>query len=107
MLKIFTSKRFKNEFETVLNDLNDAGYNSYYKVLNAKNYGIPQNRERVFIVSIRKDLDNGKFEFPEPFDNGLRLKDLLEDEVDEKFYISEEKTKRFIINFISNFRLSA
>lgn len=97
-VKNLTSKRFKNEFETVLNDLNDAGYNSYYKVLNAKNYGIPQNRERVFIVSIRKDLDNGKFEFPEPFDNGLRLKDLLEDEVDEKFYISEEKTKRFITN---------
>ncbi len=82
----------------VLSDLDNAGYNSYYKVLNAKNYGIPQNRERVFIVSIRKDLDNGKFRFPEPFDNGLRLKDLLEDEVDEKFYISDEKVEKFVTN---------
>lgn len=101
-VKNLTSKRFKNEFETVLNDLNDAGYNSYYKVLNAKNYGIPQNRERVFIVSIQKDLDNGKFKFPEPFDNGLRLKDLLEDEVDEKFYISDEKVEKFITNAKKN-----
>lgn len=97
-VKNLTGKRFKNEFEMVLSDLDNAGYNSYYKVLNAKNYGIPQNRERVFIVSIRKDLDNGKFRFPEPFDNGLRLKDLLEDEVDEKFYISDEKVGRFITN---------
>lgn len=97
-VKNLTGKRFKNEFEMVLSDLDDAGYNSYYKVLNAKNYGIPQNRERVFIISIRKDLDNGKFKFPEPFDNGLRLKDLLEDEVDEKFYISDEKVERFITN---------
>lgn len=82
----------------VLSDLDNAGYNSYYKVLNAKNYGIPQNRERVFIISIRKDLDNGKFKFPEPFDNGLRLKDLLEDEVDEKFYISDEKVEKFVTN---------
>ena len=97
-VKNLIGKRFKNEFEMVLSDLDNAGYNSYYKVLNAKNYGIPQNRERVFIVSIRKDLDNGKFKFPEPFDNGLRLKDLLEDDVDEKFYISNEKTQKFITN---------
>lgn len=66
--------------------------------MNAKNYGIPQNRERVYLLFIKKDLDNGKFEFPEPFDNGLRLKDLLEDKVDEKFYISDEKVNRFITN---------
>lgn len=101
-VKNLTGKRFKNEFDMVLSDLDNAGYNSYYKVLNAKNYGIPQNRERVFIVSIRKDLDNGKFRFPKPFDNGLRLKDLLEDEVDEKFYISDEKTKKFIKNLNTN-----
>lgn len=97
-VKNLTGKRFKNEFEMVLSDLDDAGYNSYYKVLNAKNYGVPQNRERVFIISIRKDLDNGNFKFPEPFDNGLRLKDLLEDEVDERFYVSDDKVERFITN---------
>lgn len=63
--------------------LDELGYNTYWKVLNAKDYGIPQNRERVFAISIRKDIDDGKFEFPQPFDNGVRLKDFLEDNVDE------------------------
>ena len=56
----------------------------------------------MYLLFIKKDLDNGKFKFPEPFDNGLRLKDLLEDEVDEKFYISDEKTKKFIKNLNTN-----
>ena len=58
-------RRFKNEFDSILKDLPDLGYNNYWQVLNAKDYGIPQNRERVFIISIRKDIDNGKFTFPE------------------------------------------
>ena len=98
-VKNLTGKKFKKEFDMVLSDLYEAGYNSYYKVLNAKNYGIPQNRERVFIISIRKDLDNGQFKFPEPFDNGIRLKDILEDKVDEKFYLSDEKVQKFLSNF--------
>lgn len=97
-VKNLTGKKFKIEFEMVLRDLDESGYNSYYKVLNAKNYGTPQNRERVFIISIRKDLDNGQFKFPEPFDNGIRLKDILEDEVDEKFYISDDKVQKFLSN---------
>lgn len=72
------------------------GYNSYWKVLNAKDYGIPQNRERVFIISIRKDIDDGKFKFPEPFDNGLRLKDMLDDKVDEKYYINNPKIDKLL-----------
>ena len=67
-------------------------------MLNAKHYGIPQNRERVYLIFIKKELDNGKFKCPEPFDNGTRLKDILEDKVDEKYYISEEKVKKFIKN---------
>ena len=98
-VKNLTGKKFKKEFDMVLSDLDEAGYNSYYKVLNAKNYGIPQNRERVFIISIRKDLDNGQFKFPEPFDNGIRLKDILEDEVDERFYLSDDKVQKFLSNF--------
>ena len=98
-VKNLTGKKFKKEFDMVLSDLDEAGYNSYYKVLNAKNYGIPQNRERVFIISIRKDLDNGQFKFPEPFDNGIRLKDILEDKVDEKFYLSDDKVQKFLSNF--------
>lgn len=61
-----------------------------------KTFGVPQNRERVFIVSIRKDIDKGTFEFPEPFDNGIRLKDILEDTVEEKYFLSEKMIKGFI-----------
>lgn len=88
-VKNLTSKKFGPQFELVLQSLEDAGYNNYWKVLNAKDFGIPQNRERVFIVSIRKDIDNGTFEFPEGFPLELRLKDMLEDEVDEKYYIDK------------------
>lgn len=98
-VKNIVGKQFKDTtFKLFTDELEEYGYNVYWKVLNAKNYGIPQNRERVYLLFIKKDLDNGKFKFPEPFDNGLRLKDLLEDEVDEKFYISDEKVNRFITN---------
>lgn len=98
-VKNLVGKKFKSDFESMLNDIESLGYNNYWKVLNAKDYGIPQNRERVFIVSIRKDIDNGTFKFPEGFDNGLRLKDFLENEVDEKYYISQEKTEKLISQF--------
>ena len=90
-VKNLTGKKFKEQFELILNCLETAGYNNYWKVLNAKDYGIPQNRERVFIVSIRKDVDDGSFEFPKPFPLELRLKDMLEEQVDEKFYLSDEQ----------------
>ncbi len=86
-VKNLTGKKFNAQFQIVLASLEAAGYNNYWQVLNAKDYGIPQNRERVFIISIRKDIDTGSFKFPEPFPLELRLKDMLEDEVDEKFYL--------------------
>lgn len=95
-VKNLVGKSFKADFESMLNDIESIGYNNYWQVLNAKNYGIPQNRERVFVVNIRKDVDTGDFSFPEGFDNRLRLKDFLEDEVDEKFYISQEKTEKLM-----------
>lgn len=95
-VKNIVGKQFKDTtFKLFTDELEEYGYNVYWKVLNSKNYGIPQNRERVYLLFIKKDLDNGKFKFPEPFDNGLRLKDLLEDEVDEKFYLSKEIQNRF------------
>jgi DNA (cytosine-5)-methyltransferase 1 len=92
-VKALTSKKFKNEFAAVLSSLEDAGYNNYWSVLNAKDYGIPQNRERVFIVSIRKDVDKGDFQFPEKEPLMLRLRDMLEptEFVDEKYYLSTER----------------
>ena len=88
-VKNLTGKKFAEQFYIVLKSLEDAGYNNYWKVLNAKDYGIPQNRERVFIVSIRKDVDNEVFEFPKPYSLEKRLKDFLEPHVDEKYYLSE------------------
>lgn len=92
-VKALTSTKFKNEFATVLSSLEDAGYNNYWSVLNAKDYGIPQNRERVFIVSIRRDVDEGDFQFPEKEPLMLRLRDMLEpaESVDEKYYLSTER----------------
>ena len=95
-VKNLTSKRFKNEFDSILKDLSDLGYNNYWQVLNAKDYGIPQNRERVFIISIRKDIDNGKFIFPEKIQLQLKLKDLLEEVVDNKYYLTEKGMGRLI-----------
>ena len=93
-VKNLVSKKFRTEFETVISELDKAGYVSYYDVLNAKDYGIPQNRERVFIVSIRKNLHQG-FNFPKGEPLKLRLKDMLESEVNEKFYLKD--TKDFFI----------
>lgn len=73
-------------------------YHVYYKVLNAKDFGTPQNRERVFIVGIRDDADNN-FSWPKPFSLKKRLKDVLEDEVDEKYFLSEKT-----IDWITNHR---
>ena len=89
-VKALTGKKFKNEFQLVLDGLNEAGYNNYWKVLNAKDYGIPQNRERVFVISIRKDIDQG-YDFPDGSPLQTKLKDVLEANVDEKFYLSEEQ----------------
>lgn len=95
-VKNLVGKRHRDDFDSLLDELSEMGYNSYWQVLNAKEYGIPQNRERVFVVSIRKDIDDGKFEFPEPFDNRLRLKDMLEDRVESTYYINNEKTDRLL-----------
>ena len=93
-VKNLTSKKFSEEFDIVLSSLEQAGYNNYWKILNAKDFGVPQNRERVFIISIRKDIDNGIFEFPKPFELKSRLKDMLEDEVDEKYFLTYDHLKR-------------
>lgn len=87
-VKNLTGKKFAEQFKTVLESLEEAGYNNYWQVLNAKDYGIPQNRERVFIVSVRKDIDKGLFKFPKVVKLQLRLKDMLEDAVEEKYFFN-------------------
>ena len=97
-VKALTGKKFTKEFETVLSTLENMGYKNYWQVLNAKDYGIPQNRERVFIVSIRNDIDK-KYTFPAPIKLELRLKDILEKEVDEKFYLNSKGTNGILNAF--------
>ena len=93
-VKNLVGKRFKNNFEEWLDYLNDLGYINFYQVLNAKDYGIPQNRERVFCVSILGE--HKPYAFPEPIPLEIRLKDILEDEVDEKYYLKNEKAEQLI-----------
>lgn len=94
-VKNLLSKKHKHNFDNYIETMNILGYNSYYQVLNAKDYGIPQNRERVYTVSIRKDIDNGNFKFPEKEELKLRLKDMLEENVDEKYYLDDKKIKNY------------
>ena len=103
-VKALTSKKFTEEFKIVLDSLEKAGYHNYWKVLNANDYGIPQNRERVFIVSIRKDIDHYMFEFPKPYILEKRLKDFLEPYVDEKYYLSDKMISYISATGTANFK---
>lgn len=90
-VKNLVSKKFIADFERWLEFLKSLGYTNHWQVLNAKDYGIPQNRERVFCISI---LEDKRFRFPEKQTLRLRLKDLLENEVDEKFYLAQKQTDK-------------
>lgn len=76
-------------FKVISNTLDELNYNIYYKVMNAKDFGLPQNRERITIICIRKDIDNGKFVFPDKVSNFMTIADIKE---------SDEETKKFLIN---------
>lgn len=105
-VKNIVGKQFKPTFDLFVKELEEYGYNVYWKVLNAKNYGIPQNRERVYVVLIQKELDNGLFNFPEPLNSRMSLKDMLEDEVEEKYYMNTEKAQKLIDTLISSGTIS-
>lgn len=94
-VKNLLSVKHKHNFDDYLNTMKSLGYTSYYQILNAKDYGVPQNRERVFTISIRKDIDKG-FEFPPKQELKIRLKDILENEVDGKYYINNAQLERMI-----------
>jgi DNA (cytosine-5)-methyltransferase 1 len=96
-VKNLVSKKFIDDFNNLLDVLDELGFNSYWEVINGKDCGVPQNRERVFVISIRKDIDTKQFTFPKPFDNGVRLKDILEKTVEDKYYLSKEIQDRFKI----------
>lgn len=82
-------KKNLKPFNEWLNALEEMGYKNYWEDLNAKDYGVPQNRRRCFMVSI---LEEEKYEFPPKEPLNLKLKDMLEDKVDEKYYLSDTMT---------------
>ena len=87
-VKNLLSKKHRHNFDAYLDAMADLGYVNNYQIMNAKNYGIPQNRERLITVSIRKDKYKGYF-FPAPMPLEKKLKDFLEDNVDEKYFLSD------------------
>ena len=91
-VKNLVGKKFIKDFERWLSFLNNLGYYSNWEVLNAKDYGIPQNRERVFVVS---SLENIHYNFPKQVELKSKMKDLLEEKVDGKYYLSEKYLKCF------------
>lgn len=88
-VKNLVGKKFKDDFESWCEWLNALGYNNYWQVMSAADYGIPQSRERVFCVSVRKDIDTG-YSFPTPQELSKYLIDMLEpvEDIDEKYYLS-------------------
>lgn len=100
-VKNLLSKKHKHNFDSYLEIMESLGYKNYYQVLNAKDYGIPQNRERVFTISIRKDIDNGSFKFPEKQELKLKLKDMLEDNVPKEYYWNEQEINKLRTQKIS------
>ena len=96
-VKNLLSKRHKHNHEAYLQRMSDMGYDSVTQILNAKDYGIPQNRERVFTISIKygsKLVKSYVHPWPRPLE--IRLKDILEDEVEERYYLTDEQVASFV-----------
>lgn len=100
-VKNLVSKKHKPHFEKWIETLNSYGYTSYYACLNSKDFGVPQNRERIFMVSILGE--HKPYEFPKGFELNKKLKDVLEDKVDDRYYLSKVKQDRFKLD-LSNFK---
>lgn len=99
-VKAMVSGKFVGMFNLWQRELERMGYVNFAQVLDSKNYGVPQHRERIFLVSIRADgleelEGNVRYFFPKPFPLERRLKDVLEENVDEKYYLSDKMLEYF------------
>ena len=92
-------KKFMPDFQKWIASLESLGYHNFWQDLNAKDYGVAQNRNRTFMVSFLKDVD---FHFPQPFPLTKTMKDYLEDEVDEKYYINNDKAQQLIEKLVAD-----
>jgi DNA (cytosine-5)-methyltransferase 1 len=93
-VKAITQKKFMPDFIKLQQRLSSLGYKNFWQVLDSSKYGIPQHRERCFMVSILDE--NATFEFPKPFPLEKRLADVLEDNVDESFYLKPQQVERIV-----------
>ena len=89
------SSKFMPDFQKWLDKLSSLGYVSRWARLNAKNYGVPQNRDRVFCISMRKDVAFD-YQFPEPFELLTRLEDVLEEEVSDRYFLKDDAVSKFL-----------
>ena len=102
-VKALVSKKFKVHFEEWIKLLDNLGYKTFYEILDAKDYGVPQHRERVFAISILDE--NAEYSFPSKMPLSTRLRDILEKDVDEKYYLSEAQISKInLSNFNANRR---
>ena len=97
-VKNLVSDKFMPYFKMICEELEKLGYNNYWSVLNGKDFDVPQNRERVMMLSIRKDVDKGVFGMPIGVPTTKRLKDVLDDEVEDRYYIPKPIMDKFIPN---------
>ena len=89
-VKNLTSHNKGETMQIIDEEINKSGYSCQWKVLNSMNFGVPQNRERVYIVCFRKDLNIINFEFPKPIELKTSVHDLLEEKVDIKYYYTKK-----------------
>ena len=101
------NRKNKPHYEALNEEFAELGYDVKYEVINSKNCGVPQNRNRCFAIYWLKDrVDLTDYTFPLPFDNGLRLKDVLLKDVPEKYYITNEKAQKLIESLVINNKIS-
>ena len=91
--KIDKKEKYGETFKNFVQSFKELGYTIYYEILNTKDYGVPQNRERIYIVGFRDEVE---FEFAPKEELKLRLKDMLEDEVDEKYLLNQELVSKYL-----------
>lgn len=97
-VKALISRKFLPDFLKWQRKVEALGYTNYWKVMNAKDYGVPQNRERVFMVSIRNDIERNTFTFPYPRKLQTVLADILEQDADKSFFLKDEMVEKFLRN---------
>ena len=97
-VKALVTDKFKPLFDKWCRELESYGYANFHQILNAKDYGVPQSRERIFMISILKTEDEPDpyYEFPRPVTLKKTVEDILEDDVPEKYYMKQEVTDKYI-----------